>query len=208
MLRRLFSMLIDRLFFSFMYRRGRAPWDTGKSPPELIDAVEGPGAMPRGRALDLGCGTGTNCLYLARNGWQATGIDITSAAIARAKQKARAAGKLPGSVRFIRGDVTRLESLSVGAPCSLILDMGCLHGLSEDRRARYAAGVKHFARPGALYLLYGFEPRTLGVRKVGFTREDVERLFGDDFRLEKVERGMNPDGSASAWYWLRRIERV
>ena len=208
MVRRFLSMLLHRLFFTFMYRRGTTPWDTGVSPPELVDAVEGAGAMPPGRALDLGCGTGTNCLYLAQNGWQAIGVDITAPAIARARAKARKAGQMPGSVRFIRGDVTRLERLPIGDPCSLILDLGCLHGLPEERRADYAAGVAHFAAPGALYLLYGFEPREMGMRRVGFTQDEVEFLFRGRFRLEKVEKGTNRGDIPSAWYWLRRIERV
>ncbi len=41
MLRRFFDMLFHRLFFTLMYRRGFTPWDTGISPPELVDAVEG-----------------------------------------------------------------------------------------------------------------------------------------------------------------------
>lgn len=208
MLRRFFDMLFHRILFTFMYRRGRTPWDTGISPPELVEAVEGAGAMPPGRALDLGCGTGTNCLYLARHGWQATGVDITTPAIAQARKKARAAGKLPGAVRFIRGDVTHLDRLPIGAPCSLILDLGCLHGLPTDRRPAYAAGVAHYATPGALYLLHGFEPRMMGMRRVGFTQDDIKRLFQDSFRLEKVERGTGRNGAATAWYWLRRIERV
>jgi SAM-dependent methyltransferase len=208
MLRRFFGMLFHRLFFTLMYRRGFTPWDTGISPPELVDAVEGANAMPPGRALDLGCGTGTNCLYLAHHGWLATGVDFASPAIARAKQKTRAAGKLSGAARFIRGDVTRLDRLPIGAPCSLIFDLGCFHGLDVDRRLDYAEGVTRFAAPGALYLLYSFEPRLLRGRRVGATQGAIESLFADGFQLEKVEHGTGPDGAATAWYWLRRIERV
>jgi SAM-dependent methyltransferase len=208
MFRRVFGMLFHRLFFTMMYLRGRTPWDTGISPPELVLAVEGAGALPGGRALDLGCGTGTNCLYLARHGWQATGVDFAAPAIARAERKARAAGPLPGTVRFLHGDVTRLNRLPMAGHYSLILDLGCFHGVDADRRADYAAGVTRVAAPGALYLLYGFEPRMLGGRHVGFTQDDIERLYAGEFRLEKVERGTARDGAASAWYWLRKIERV
>lgn len=201
-------VMLRRLFFTWMYLRGRTPWDTGVSPPELVLAVEGAGAMAPGRALDVGCGTGTNCLYLASHGWNAIGVDFAAPAIARAKQKARAAGRLPGSVRFMRGDATQLESLPIGAACSLILDLGCFHGIDAERRENYAAGVTHFAAPGALYLLYCFEPMIRHGRAMGATRYDIEQLFADGFRLEKVERGKNPDGMASAWYWLRKIERV
>src|SRR5579885_2975421 len=95
----------DRWLFTIMYWRGRPPWDTGISPPELVEAIEGPQALPPGRALDLGCGTGTNALYLARHGWQVTGIDFAAPAIEQARRKAQAAGTPPGTVRFIRGDV-------------------------------------------------------------------------------------------------------
>lgn len=212
MFQRLFDFLrhvaFRRLFFTWMYLRGRTPWDTGVTPPELVLAVEGAGAMLPGRALDVGCGTGTNCLYLARHGWQATGVDFAPPAIARAREKARSAGKLPGSARFIRGDVTRLNELPIGAPCSLILDLGCFHGIDSDRRAAYAAGITRFAAPGALFLLYSFEPRLRHGRRLGATQSDIERLFAGKFRLEKLERGKAPDGAASAWYWLRKIERV
>ena len=107
---------------------------------------------------------------------------------------------MPGSARFIHGDVTQLDRLPIGAPCSLILDLGCFHGLNEDRRADYAAGVSRFAAPGALYLLYGFEPRMLGMRRVGFTQDDIKRIFGDSFKVEKIEHGTGPGGAPTAWY--------
>lgn len=44
------------------YESGSPPWDTNITPPELVAEVEGPQARTSGRALDLGCGTGTNSL--------------------------------------------------------------------------------------------------------------------------------------------------
>jgi SAM-dependent methyltransferase len=213
MLRQLFETLrhlaLRRLLFTWMYLRGTTPWDTGITPPELVLAAEGAGAMPPGRALDLGCGTGTNCLYLARHGWQAIGIDFATPAILRAEEKAKAAGPLPGSARFIHGDVTHLERLPIGANCSLILDLGCLHGIEPERRVDYAAGITHFAAPSALLLIYSFEPQGRSRRRpIGASQDEIEQLFADGFRLEKVERGTGRNGAASAWYWLRRIERV
>ena len=45
-----------RIFFELRYLLGDVPWDTGVSPPELLDFLD---RHPPGRALDLGCGTGT-----------------------------------------------------------------------------------------------------------------------------------------------------
>src|SRR5260370_14518015 len=85
--------------------------DTGVSPPELVSVVEGPGKLEPGKALDLGCGTGTNSIYLARHGWETTGVDFVPRAIAQARRKAAAAGASP---RFLVGDVTRLTDLGMG----------------------------------------------------------------------------------------------
>ena len=48
--------------------------------------------LPRGRALDLACGAGRNTLFLARNGFEVTGIDISAAGLERARRLALDAG--------------------------------------------------------------------------------------------------------------------
>jgi len=64
--------LLRRINFNLWYFR-RPPWDRGISPPELFDFIS---KHPAGRAIDLGCGTATNVITLAQNGWQVTGIDF------------------------------------------------------------------------------------------------------------------------------------
>src|SRR5438477_11724098 len=77
--------------WDLFYWLGMTPWDSGITPPEIVSLVEG-GRIPPGRALDVGCGTGTNVIYLARHGFQTTGIDVSAQAIARARAKVLAAG--------------------------------------------------------------------------------------------------------------------
>jgi len=74
----------------------------------LRDLVEGPEALPRGRAIDLGCGRGSLAIYLAQHGWQATGVDAVERALRAARRRA---GKSGVDVTFVRGDVTRLAQL-------------------------------------------------------------------------------------------------
>jgi SAM-dependent methyltransferase len=201
---------LDHLLYTLMYRRGRPPWDTGISPPELAAAVEGPEALPPGRALDIGCGTGTNCLYLASHGWHATGIDFAGNAIAKAHEKARAAGELAGSATFIRADATHLDGRDLGAPFTLLLDLGCFHSIPIEKRPSYVVGAARYAAPSALFLLYAFGPRDLGGGRMGgVTPDDVHALFAPAFAVERVVQGTDTGrGFPSAWYWLRRTSLV
>jgi len=168
----------------------RPPWDTGVTPPELERFVA---SHPPGRALDLGCGTGTNVVYLARHGWTAVGIDYACRAVAKARQRARAAGV---RCELYVADVTRLDFLE--PPFHLALDIGCLHSLAVGDRPRYAAGLARLVRPGGTYLLYAFAP---GGPATGLTREDVAGTFAPAFRVVSVEEGT---GWPSAWYTLER----
>jgi SAM-dependent methyltransferase len=179
---------VRRLFFSVWYwLPRRPPWDTGVTPPELERFVA---SHPRGRALDLGCGTGTNVVYLARHGWEAVGVDFAGRAIAKARRRAGDAGV--ASV-FLVADVTRL---AVAGPFDLALDIGCLHSIPAAGRAAYAAGLAQVVRPGGTFLLYAFAP---GGPAVGLTAEDVRSTFTATFEIVEVEQGK---GRPSAWYTL------
>jgi SAM-dependent methyltransferase len=190
--------MIRRLMFNVMYRAGTPRWDTNVTPPELVELAE---RLPAGRALDLGCGTGTNAIYLAERGWDVAGVDFVGKAIAAARRKAEAAGV---TIEFRQGDVTRLESLE--GPFDLAVDIGCFHGVPEDRRAAYVAGLRRLLRPGATFLLYAFNPvRVFAGLTAGLTKDDVLACFADGFESVKIEAGTSPP---SAWYTFVQRERA
>ena len=180
--------MLRRLFFEVRYwLPGRPRWDTEITPPEVERFAA---SVAPGRALDIGCGTGTNAAYLARRGWSVVGIDFAWRAIAKARRRARGL-----ACEFFVADVTRLEFLD-GA-FDLALDIGCLHSLPVAARAAYAAGLTRLVRAGGTYLLYAFAP---GGPAEGVTREDVRALFAE-FDVVGVEEGK---GRPSAWYTLRK----
>ena len=192
------------LFFRAAYRFGFKPWDTGTSPPELVAAVEGDNHLPPGKALDLGCGTGTNVIYLQQHGWAATGVDFVPRAIKTAKEKARAADV---AARFLVGDVTRLGELGLGSEYDLLLDLGCFHSIPDEGRAPYVTGVTAVARPGATMLLFCFVRREqagsrLGPR--GVARGEVAQRFAPGWDVVKEEAGQPMLGMDAVWYRLRR----
>lgn len=181
-----------RLTFTLWYWLQKPPWDSGLPAPELVRAIAG---RPAGRALDVGCGTGTNVRYLAEQGWQATGIDFAPSAITKAKRKLK---DLPATL--LVGDVTKLESFPLPGPFDLALDMGCWHSLAPEGQRRYAAGLAHWLKPGSHYLLYAFQP-DVSRNLWGFTREIVIETFARHFKLTNYEQGQ---GRPSAWYYFER----
>ena len=70
-----------------MYLVGFTPWDRDEIPEALSTLVDGGDALPPGRALDIGCGTGTQAVYLARHGWQVTAIEVVERALSRARTR-------------------------------------------------------------------------------------------------------------------------
>lgn len=165
-----------RVVYRMLYRLGLIFWQRPAPPPELVALVEGSSPLPPGRALDLGCGTGTDTLYLAVHGWEVTAVDMVPQALATARRNATAAGVSP---RFLEGDVTRLRDLGVGDGYPLVLDFGCFHTLPEDQRSRYVAEVSNAAAPGATFLLYGFRrPPKAAPIHAGLTVDEVRQRFG------------------------------
>lgn len=182
-----------RLFFNFSYFR-KPPWDTGISPPELLEFIAN---HPPGRALDLGCGTGTNVITLAKAGWQVSGVDFVHRAIQIAQRKVRQAG-VTADLRV--GDVTRLGDLS--APFDLVLDIGCYHGLSLQGKQAYRENLQRLLSPMGNYLMYGIFS-TEGEGKPRLHEEDV-RAFSADFDLLDRQDGLDNRGRCSAWFTFRK----
>lgn len=192
----------QRVRFIWRYLRGDAPWDSGIVPPEIVAWVEMAGRTP-GRALDLGCGTGTTSLYLAGRGWQVVGADFAPNAIRRAQQKAHQSS----TVRFYSADVSRPDFLAGEKPFDLLVDVGCLHILDTRQRSGYAANITRLSRPSAVFLLYAFLPGLSrdGRRRIGIDRDTLAALLGPAFEIERQvigEEATTP--RPSAWYTIVR----
>jgi SAM-dependent methyltransferase len=163
---------------------------------------------PAARALDLGCGTGRDAVYLSGLGWTVTGVDAVPRAMDAASRRATAANV---EVNWVLGDVTRLETLGIGDGYSMVIDRGCFHGLSDEERGRCAEGVTAVTAAGARLLMLAFHPRARGLGPRGVTREQIEGHFAPAW--QRVSGA--PDAEAKlprwigdakpAWYELQRL---
>lgn len=190
-------------FFHFNFRYlGDPPWDTGVSPPELVNFLN---AAEPGRALDLGCGTGTNLLTLAKSGWAVVGVDMAVIPVLRARTKLREAGF---NGRVIRGDVT--SDLGLQTPFDFVLDIGCYHALSPKGRSDYRQKLKTRLKPGGTYLLYAHR-RTSPGDSHGIVEADfqsfqsfLEQQWREDSQEKRPDGG---GGRSSTWVRFDRKTR-
>ena len=189
------------LFWELLYLFKKTPWDTGITPPEIVAMIES-GQVPIGRALDLGCGTGTNAIYLARQGFEVIGIDVSRRALALARRKVRAA-QLADRVRLECGDVTLIQRYTSNHSADFAFDIGCFHNLNAEARRRYVSALTAVLKPGAVYMLYAFEPQA---DRRGVAPDEIAALFDPAYRLDTLRRGSDRKGRGSAWYTLIKRE--
>ncbi|CAG7616504.1 Ferredoxin--NADP reductase [Leucobacter soli] len=106
-------------------------------------------SLEPGRALDLGCGEGGDVVWLARQGWKATGIDISRTAIGRAEAAARAAGLGEAQAGFRVAD---LSGLDAGERFDLV-SASFLHSPVELPRERILRLAAEHVAPGGHLLI-------------------------------------------------------
>jgi SAM-dependent methyltransferase len=200
-------MNLERLKFGLMYRLGFVPWDGHKLVARMVELVEGKEALPRGRAIDLGCGTGDSSLYLASHGWDVVGIDFVERALKTARAKAEAARV---TVKWLRADVTKLAEAGLGDGFSLAIDNGCLHLLSDADRDRYVRALSAIAGVGATLLVVGLLPGRRGPGPRGIDRAEIERRFAPGWVVvgEGPVEWSTPTGEQLQWYELRKQYQV
>jgi 2-polyprenyl-3-methyl-5-hydroxy-6-metoxy-1,4-benzoquinol methylase len=139
--------------------RGGVGWGDAKTLAEMSDpktkqfvlsTIEEHFPDPKGlKALDLGCGAGPSCFWLAEKGFDVTGVDVSETALGLAKNHARELGL---TIKFQICDILQLETLS--EKFDLIYDSHCLHCIvfDEDRR-RTLDSVRESLKPDGIFVL-------------------------------------------------------
>lgn len=121
------------------------PWDSGV-PSKQLQSLLSEGLIKPCRAFEIGCGTGTNAIYLAQAGFDVTAVDLAEEAIKAAKSKAE---KLGVKVNFIQADVLALPD--VGPPFPFVFDRGTYHILRTIDIASFQRMLAQLVAPGGYY---------------------------------------------------------
>jgi SAM-dependent methyltransferase len=188
------------------YKQDFIPWDSGVPEPMLIEQVES-GALPVGRALDVGCGTGTNAIWLAQHGYEVLGVDVAPLAIEKA------CAKLPPGLSCRFATLDFLAEKPEGGPFQLVFDRGCFHVFDEPAdRAKLAARVATVLAPDGIWLsLIGSTegpPREMGPPRRSL--RDMADAIEPQLEILSVRSAEFRDlpEPAMAWICLSRRRRV
>jgi SAM-dependent methyltransferase len=187
--------LFRRLLFQYWYF-GQPRWDTGISPPELLDFIE---KHPPARAIDIGCGTGTNVITLAKAGWQVTGIDFAPRAIQLAKQKLRSTKT---QAELYVSDATQLKRI-VG-PYEFALDIGCFHSIPKAGKADYLQQLDRILAPNGFWLMYGFCTSDALPAGTGLDEVDISLISSQLTAVSRRDGFDDKRNRASAWFLFQK----
>jgi SAM-dependent methyltransferase len=170
----------------------------------LIGVIESRAIAP-GRTLEIGCGTGTNAIYLAEHGFDVVGIDISPLAVDHARAKAH------GRCRFDTLDF--MSEAPPGGPFQFVFDRGCFHTFDEDReRERFAQRVAADLVVGGVWLsLIGStegQPREVGPPRRS-AREIIDAIEPslEILQLRSGEFGVHEE-QLKAWLCLSRKRTI
>ena len=188
------------------YKTGEMPWDSGRPELVLVDALRA-GLIKPGRTLEVGCGTGTNALWLAEQGFDVLAVDISSLAIEKALAK-----PAKGKVRFEVLDFMKAQP--AGAPFDVVFDRGVLHVFDEpEEREQFAARVAKLLTPAGRWLtLIGSTEG--GPREMGPPRRSARDVMAaiepslEIVQLRTMEFDVDRMDPPKAWMCLSRPRAV
>lgn len=186
------------------------PFFANKPDENLVSYMENK-QIPVGKVLELGCGAGRNAIYLAKQGFSVTGVDLSDNALEWAKQRTQGTN-LP--IQWICANIFELDLQENSF--DFIYDSGCFHHIAPHRRITYLELIQKVLKPNGYFAVCSFErggqyggsalsdeevykQRSLA-GGLGYTKESLKHIFQ---ALEAMEiRQMKPMSETEEYFGL------
>lgn len=168
-----------------VYRKAKQPsdllWHSEEPSPFLVEAIKKRNRP--GKALDLGCGAGLFSIYMAKAGYEVTGIDFIPEALTMAETLAK---KENVNVRWLQADLLNWQT---NEKFDIILDSGCLHTISDKNK--FKQRVIEWLAPDGDFILGHFGRRSFfdwrPMGPIRRSKETLAELFAPELTLKKYE---------------------
>lgn len=183
------------------YRVESLPWELGRPRPVLVDLIKSKKVTPKGKALDICCGLGTNTIYLAQVGFETTGIDISRTAVARARRKAWRAGV---EIQFYVGSALDLPFR--GNEFDFVFDMGCFHHIFPPNREGFVRGIRRVLKKKAYYFMVCFSDKN-GSAWNHFSKQQITTIWSPHFDVISIEHFSSIEGDGHTRFFFATLMR-
>lgn len=176
-------------FWDERYSGSNTVWSGNPNPQLVAEAAD----LSPGRALDVGCGEGSDALWLAERGWHVTAVDFSQVALRKAADHAaqrKAAGiAMPGAINWEHHDL--LEWTPPKSSFDLVTAQ-FMHLPHADRKPLFARLASAVAVGGWL-LIVGHSATDIAA---GAKRPDDPELF---FTASEVAAELTATPSKAQW---------
>eukprot|EP00698_Gefionella_okellyi_P005231 TRINITY_DN14770_c0_g1_i1.p1 TRINITY_DN14770_c0_g1~~TRINITY_DN14770_c0_g1_i1.p1 ORF type:complete len:231 (-),score=22.92 TRINITY_DN14770_c0_g1_i1:366-995(-) len=135
------------------YDRQFTPWETNQASSHLRGALNLLPAPPA-RCIEMGCGTGSSSIFLAKSGYNVVAIDLIEAPINTAKARAISAGVDDTMCQFIQADALNLPTDGpFSQPFDFLFDSSCFHCIREVDAGKSCQVYAKLVRPGGMMMV-------------------------------------------------------
>lgn len=159
------------------------PWHSNRPDQELIDLIENKKIKPNS-VLDVGCGAGTDAIYLASKGCKVTAIDISHEAIRIARERAEKAGV---RINFIAGNF--LDEEFQNESFDFINDRGFFHHITPGNREKVVIKINNLLKSKGYYYLRCWsdkeEESDRGPYKI--SKDEIKDAFSRFFNIDEIK---------------------
>jgi SAM-dependent methyltransferase len=190
------------------YQEGKEalPWDSGEPAVELVEYFNGLQSPPKS-VFEVGCGTGTNAIWMSKQGCEVTATDISPTAIDLAKAKAENSKK---KIQFAVSDIVQTLPVPPNS-VDFVFDRGVYHTMTPKNRKLFAERVALALSNGGFWLcLAGSSDQIRAEGEMGppqLKAADLIDNIEEYFEIHELKRAsfILPDGSVHlAWKALFR----
>ncbi len=173
------------------YLKNDTPWEDGEISPEMVQLFTH-FTEDNASVLEIGCGLGTNAIWLAKQGYKYCGVDISEEAIKLASKNLEHDGL---DANFITADILQNPPEE---KFDVVFDKGCLHSLTnEEDRKKFANIVYDSLNVGGFWINISGNrdnpDRDGSVEEFGFPRLKASNLVSiteDIFQIHYMARCM------------------
>lgn len=172
----------DPVFWDSMYREGKMPWDLKGPAPALEEFLNSPYAVPAGKVIVLGCGSGHDCIPFTSRNFQVTGVDFAAGAIKSTYEKYLQAGVAGTNGFLLQRDLFDIHEYD--KYFDYVFEHNCFSSIAPHRRRTYAHTVKDLLKPNGKLLAIWWLLDRPGGPPFSVSKDELFSLFGEFFNFD------------------------